>query len=67
LVQKANQTLDKSLKQIRPAGAAVVELFRSLCPEELAVEFGFRFSADAGVIIAKTGTEANFRVMLHWK
>jgi hypothetical protein len=31
------------------------------------VEFGLTLKADAGIVITKVGTEANFKVSLKWK
>ena len=35
-------------------------------PEQVEVEFAVKLSADANVIIARSGGEANFRVALRW-
>ncbi len=35
-------------------------------PAEAEVEFGLSLKADAGVVITKVSTEANFRVKLRW-
>ena len=36
-------------------------------PDEVSVEFGLAFKADAGVVVAKAGAEASFKVGLTWK
>lgn len=34
--------------------------------KEIEVEFGLKLSGEVGALIAKTGTEANFRIKLVW-
>jgi NTP-dependent ternary system trypsin peptidase co-occuring protein len=36
-------------------------------PDEIAIEFGVKLSADVGAIIARTGGEANFKISLRWQ
>ena len=36
-------------------------------PDEIELEFSVKFSADAGVIIAKAGAEASATITLTWK
>jgi Trypsin-co-occurring domain 1 len=66
---KANQTFDSALRQVAPTSRAIVERFRDLPdrPDEIEVEFGLKLNAEVGAIIARTGGEANFRILLHWK
>jgi Trypsin-co-occurring domain 1 len=35
-------------------------------PDEVNIEFAVKLSADANVIIARTGAEANFTISLRW-
>ena len=35
--------------------------------DEVCVEFGIKLTAEAGFVVAKAATEANFRVALTWK
>jgi len=69
VAEKAAQTFEGSLERIKPAAAAIVSKLRELGdqPQEIAVEFGIKLSATAGVVIASTGMEANFKVSLTWK
>ncbi len=69
LVEKAKQTLETSLEKVRPAAAAIISRLRTISepPDEIGVEFGIKLSADAGVILASAGAEANFTVTLTWK
>jgi DNA-directed RNA polymerase specialized sigma24 family protein len=69
LAEKAKQTFESSLERIKPAAAAIIAKLRELgdSPEQIGVEFGIKLSTAAGVVIASTGMEANFKVTLTWK
>ena len=69
VAERARQTFEASLERIKPAAAAIIAKIRELSdkPEEIGVEFGIKLSAEAGVVIASTGVEANFKVTLLWK
>ena len=56
------------LGRVGPAVHGVVSELRSSAdwPEQVEVEFAVKLSADANVIIARSGGEANFRVALRW-
>ncbi|MFJ4084662.1 CU044_2847 family protein [Streptomyces iakyrus] len=64
----AQESLQQSLDRIRPVAAAVWEKLRHLpqTPDRVCVEFGIKLSAEAGVIVARGATEANFVVTLEW-
>lgn len=64
----AQESLQRSLDRIRPVAAAVWEKLRDLpqTPDRVSVEFGIKLSAEAGVIVARGATEANFVVTLEW-
>lgn len=64
----AGRTLQEAIAPLRPAMEAVVGELRAgvAPPDRISVEFGIRFSADAGVIVARTATEANFTVAVEW-
>jgi hypothetical protein len=42
-------------------------LEKTVRPDEVSVEFGLALKADAGVVIARAGTEASFKIKLGWK
>lgn len=59
--------LDAALATARPAAEAVISTFKALGPAGVAVEFGVRLDAQAGVaVIAQTGIAAHFTVSLKW-
>ncbi len=67
MVTAATQTFEEALGGVAPASRAIVAKLRAAAnPSEIVVEFGLKVSADTGVIVARTGGEANFRVMLTW-
>ncbi len=69
VAKKALDTLEASLEKLKPAASAIISKLRDLkdSPEQVAVEFGIKLSAAAGVILASSGAEANFKVTLSWK
>lgn len=68
VVATAAESLQASLDRIRVVAQAVVGKLRDLAdgPEEITVEFGIAWSAQAGVIVAHAAGEANFKVTLRW-
>jgi hypothetical protein len=36
-------------------------------PDEIGIEFGLKMSMEAGLVVAHTSGEANFKVTLQWK
>lgn len=64
----AQESLQQSLDRIRPVATALWEKLRHLpeTPDQVTVEFGIKLSAEAGVIVARGATEANFVVSLEW-
>ena len=68
LPEEAAQTFEKAVAKIKPAAQAIIGQLRDLAsrPDQIGVEFGFKLSAKAGVVIASTDAEANFKVTLTW-
>ena len=69
-VAKSAEALDSSMDTIRYMAKRVTSTMDSLGdvkPDEVTVEFGIKFDAEAGAIIAKAGIEASLRVELVWK
>jgi len=54
--------------RLGPAVRGIVTELREATegPSEVTVEFSVKLSAESGVIIARTGGEANFRIGLRW-
>ncbi len=68
VIVKANETFEGALDKVRDAAEAMVSRLCSLTkpPDEMEVEFGVKLSAEAGAVIAKAATEANFTISLKW-
>ena len=68
IVEAATETFEQALIKIRPATEKVIMTLRGLSqqPDEIEMEFGFNLSATAGIVIASTSTEANYKVTLRW-
>ena len=67
---KAATSFDDSLEAIRRSADLLVSKLRGLStpPDELQVNFSLKASGElGGLMIAKTGTDANFSVMLKWQ
>ena len=68
LVTSASASLEQALDGLGPVVKGVVSRLREAAdwPDEVSVEFAIKLSADANVIIARTGGEANFKIALRW-
>ena len=68
-VAQATNTFEAALENVRSAAEGILQQLRSLAqpPDEVAVEFGVKMSAESGAIIAKASGEANFKINLTWK
>jgi hypothetical protein len=53
---------------VRSAAVSALRTFRdkSLDPDEVSLEFGVKFNATAGAVIAKTSGEGHLTVKLVW-
>jgi hypothetical protein len=68
VVAKAGQTFENAMDRVKPVAVALVSKLRSLgeVPDQVEVEFGLKFNAAAGMLVASAATEANFKVKLAW-
>jgi NTP-dependent ternary system trypsin peptidase co-occuring protein len=66
MIERAQQTFEKSLDRVRPAAQYILEKLRGLhdSPDEIEVQFGLKLSAGSGIILA--AGEANYNVTLKW-
>jgi NTP-dependent ternary system trypsin peptidase co-occuring protein len=69
LVERGGRTLEQSLGGIVPALREAIDRLREVSSElsEVEVELGLKLTAEAGMVVAKAATEANFRVMVRWQ
>lgn len=67
-VAPLTEPLEQVLAGLGPATRAVISQLRSLTdsPHEIEIEFAIKLTADARIVIAHAGGEANFRVALRW-
>ncbi|MYQ77021.1 hypothetical protein GTW64_07890 [Streptomyces sp. SID4923] len=65
-VVRAGRRLEDALAQTRPALRSVMESVRALGPDAYEIEFGMKFNAESGVVIAKTAIEGHFAVKVSW-
>ena len=57
----------EAVERVKPAAEAVLKTFKELnTPGEIALEFGVKFNAKAGAILASVDSEATFKVSLKW-
>lgn len=63
---KAKDSFSEAVAGIKPIAEAVIGQLRELGPTETTVEFGIKFSAKAGVILASAATEGQCKITLSW-
>ncbi|MCK4579044.1 MAG: hypothetical protein KAU50_09660 [Candidatus Marinimicrobia bacterium] len=69
LVEKSKQALDKSASIIRAMAERISDVREAMPsrPDEVTVQFGIKFDAEVGALIAKSGVEASINLTLVWK
>jgi hypothetical protein len=66
-VEKAEMRFVNAVATIRPAAEAVLQALHELhAPDDIELEFGIKFNAKAGAIIASVDSEATFKISLRW-
>lgn len=65
---KSSSTFEAALGKIRPVAETIINHLQGLKnqPDEVGVEFAFKLSGKADLIIASADTEGNFKVNLKW-
>lgn len=68
-VKQLTTTFESVIGKLKPVVETIAQQFASLAkaPDLVEVEFAVKLSADAGVIIARAGSEASLRVKVGWK
>ncbi len=66
---EVKQSFEGALDGVRALAGTVVTKLREMadCPDEIEAEFGLKVTAEAGVVFAAAGAEANYKVTLTWK
>lgn len=69
LVERGGRTLEESIGSIAPALQEVLGKLRGVSSElsQIEVELGLKLTGEAGMVVARAGAEANFRVLLRWE
>jgi len=66
--EHASSHFQDAIAHIRPAAEAVLQSLTEMnSPDEINLEFGVKFSAKVGAILASADSEATFKVSLKWK
>jgi hypothetical protein len=62
------EPLEQVLAGLGPTTRALLSQVRALAdaPHEIEIEFAVKLTADARIVIARAGGEANFRIALRW-
>jgi|HubBroStandDraft_1064217.scaffolds.fasta_scaffold00074_7 hypothetical protein len=68
MAEKARQSLESALSEVMPGVNALIGRLQELDsePDEFGLEFGIKFTADAGALIARTSVEGNIKVSIKW-
>ncbi len=66
--EKAKKSISKSLNIIAPILKTISKKANNIIdkPDEVEIEIGFKFSAEAGIVIASSSTEGHITVKLKW-
>lgn len=69
MIEKARVSYEEALDKIKGAAEMIITKMRELphSPDEIAVDFGIKLSADIGAILASTSAEAQFTLHLTWR
>jgi hypothetical protein len=64
--EQASTSFQSAVSKLRPISQAVMEQVKALAPKGVTIEIGVKFSAEAGVILAKTSGEGTCKVTISW-
>jgi len=71
MAKKSAQALNKAMSTIRLMSHRMTETVKRINvadrPTKVVLEFGLKLDAEAGALVAKTSTEASFKVVLTWE
>lgn len=67
-VNKAHETLEKSLGRIKPIAEAMLTQLQSIShkPDTMTVEFGINFGVKGDVMVASSSADTNYKITLSW-
>lgn len=64
--EQVTTSFQKAVSGLRPVSQAVMDQIKELAPKGVTIEIGIKFSAEAGVILAKTSGEGTCKVTISW-
>ncbi|MGW0548671.1 CU044_2847 family protein [Streptomyces altiplanensis] len=69
LARATSETLQDAMGHVRPALDVIAAGLRDMAhtPDTVRVDFGIKLTAEAGVVVAKAASEANFTVSVEWR
>ncbi|MEU8073356.1 MULTISPECIES: CU044_2847 family protein [unclassified Micromonospora] len=67
-IVEARRRFETGLREINIAAQKALATFRAAAhrPDDIEIEFGVNFTAEAGAVFAKTGMDAHLTVKLTW-
>lgn len=67
--EKKKQKMEEAIETVSAVGNSFVKAISGLAeaPKEFQLQFGLKFSAETGVLVAKTNLEASFTISLKWE
>lgn len=65
-IGKAKQSFEEAVAAIGPIAETIMRQLSELGPESVNVEFGIKFTSQAGVILASSAVEGHCKVALTW-
>ncbi|MGV9386817.1 CU044_2847 family protein [Nonomuraea sp. NPDC003707] len=68
VIDRVGESVQAAVAKLRPAVAAVTEQLTKMPtrPDHITVEFGIKFTAELGAVIANAGSEASFGITMTW-
>jgi hypothetical protein len=69
LVEKSKEAIEKAMDTIQGMAAKTIAAAKGISepPDAIEVEFGIKLDAQAGALVAQTGTEASINVKMVWR
>ena len=68
LVVKSTKKFSEALSTVKNISHKVIDSISGMTvrPDEIELKLGIKFSAEAGVVVAKTSTEGNIELTVKW-
>jgi hypothetical protein len=66
IAARASKSFAEALAGIKPIAEAMIKQLADLGPAEAKIEFGVKFTAKAGVVLASAESEAHCKITLGW-